>query len=107
MKRRIGLSAVGLVLGLCAAPLRADIFQWEYVDPDDPAQGVRQSATLAPEGAGIDAVPGAFLVGRDLSKAYLNDADLRMANFKDANLTDAVVRGAEFAPLIHSFGLQY
>ena len=42
-----------------AAGAQADIFQWEYINPADPSQGKRQSTTLAPDGAGVDAVPGA------------------------------------------------
>ena len=68
---------------------RADIFQWEYINPADPSQGKRQSTTLAPDGAGVDAVPGADLSGRDLTMAYLIGADVRNANFYCANLTDA------------------
>jgi hypothetical protein len=49
----------------------ADIFQWEYVNPADPTQGKRQSTTLAPDGAGVNAVPGADLSNRNLTMAYL------------------------------------
>ena len=49
----------------------ADIFQWEYINPADPGQGKQQSTTLAPGGAGVNAVPAAYLAGRDLSMAYL------------------------------------
>ena len=55
---------------------RADIFQWEYINPADPSQGKQQSTTLAPDGAGVDAVPGADLIGRNLTMAYLIGADL-------------------------------
>ena len=50
---------------------QADIFQWEYINPADPSQGKQQSTTLAPDGAGVDAVPGADLAGRDLTMAFL------------------------------------
>lgn len=59
---------------------RADIYQWEYINPADPSQGKRQSTTLAPDGAGVVAEPGAFLGYRDLTKAYLIGADLMNAN---------------------------
>ena len=49
----------------------ADIFQWEYINPADPSQGKQQSTTLAPDGAGVDAVPGADLSDRNLTMAYL------------------------------------
>src|SRR5206468_12459698 len=55
--------------GILAAPgpASADIFQWEYVNPADPGQGKQQSMTLCPGGAGVNAVPGADLRGRDLT----------------------------------------
>ena len=37
---------------------RADIFQWEYINPANPSLGKQQSTTLAPDGAGVNAVPG-------------------------------------------------
>ena len=51
---------------------QADIFQWEYINPADPSQGKRQSTTLAPDGAGVDAVPGADLI-RSQSDYGLSD----------------------------------
>ena len=67
----------------------ADIYQWEYIDPADPSQGKRQSTTLAPGGAGIDAVPGADLSKRNLTRGYLIGADLMNGNGSASNLTDA------------------
>ena len=72
-----------------ATAARADIFQWEYINPADPSQGKQQSTTLAPDGAGVDAVPGADLSGRNLTMAYLIGADLTGANGDYANLTNA------------------
>jgi uncharacterized protein YjbI with pentapeptide repeats len=72
-----------------AANARADIFQWEYINPADPSQGKRQSTTLAPDGAGVDAVPSASLGARDLTMAYLIGADLMNANGDQTNLTNA------------------
>jgi uncharacterized protein YjbI with pentapeptide repeats len=120
-------STAGLLVSLSPlllvspSPARADIFQWEYVDPADPTQGKRQSTTLTPGGAGVDVVHGAALAGRDLTKAYLIGADIKNAfgsrtiltnadlsnsnlsnaffsgaTLTDANFTDAVVRGAIF-----------
>ena len=68
---------------------RADIFQWEYINPADPSQGKRQSTTLAPGGAGVDAVPGANLDVRNLTMAYLIGADLRNVYGYQTNLTNA------------------
>jgi uncharacterized protein YjbI with pentapeptide repeats len=73
----------------------ADIYQWEYIDPLDPSQGKRPSATLALDGAGVDAVPGADLSSRDLTMAYLIGADVTNASFYRAKLTDADFTGAE------------
>jgi uncharacterized protein YjbI with pentapeptide repeats len=73
----------------------ADIFQWEYVNPADPSQGKQQSTTLAPDGAGVDAVPGANLAERNLTMAYLIGADVRNASFYGGTLSDADFNGAE------------
>jgi uncharacterized protein YjbI with pentapeptide repeats len=74
---------------------QADIFQWEYINPVDPSQGKRQSTTLAPEGAGVAAVPGANLEFRNLTMAHLIGADLRNASFNAATLTEADFAGAK------------
>src|SRR5262245_9076746 len=82
-RRSCVLQIVAAVLALVAfaTSARADIFQWEYINPSDPSQGKRQSTTLAPDGAGVDAVPGADLSYRDLTMAYLIGADLSGASF--------------------------
>ncbi len=68
---------------------RADIFQWEYINPANPGEGKRQSTVLAPGGAGVNAVPSAYLAYRNLTKAYLIGADLTGAIAEGANLTNA------------------
>src|SRR5262245_16711444 len=80
-----------LLIGLCitTTSARADIFQWEYINPANPAQGKQQSTTLCPQGAGVDAVPGANFSSRNLIMAYLVGADLTNANGYYANLADA------------------
>ena len=55
---------------------RADIFQWEYINPANPSQGKQPSTMLAPDGAGANAVPGANLSYRNLTMAYLIGANL-------------------------------
>jgi hypothetical protein len=52
-----------------ASAARADIFQWEYVNPLDASQGKRQSTTLCLDGAGVDAEPGAQFWGHNLRMA--------------------------------------
>jgi len=80
---------VSLVLTLATSSAQADIFQWEYIDPADPSQGKQPSTTLATDGAGVDAVPAAYLVSRNLTVAYLISADLAGANASYANLSNA------------------
>jgi uncharacterized protein YjbI with pentapeptide repeats len=67
---------------------RADIFQWEYINPANAAEGKQQSTTLCPAGAGQFAEQYSMLQG-DLTKAYLIGADLRDTYWFDVNLTDA------------------
>ena len=74
---------------------RADIFQWEYINPADPSQGKQQSTTLAPDGAGVDAVPGADLTFHDLTMAYLNGADLSNATLIATSLRNASLNGVD------------
>jgi uncharacterized protein YjbI with pentapeptide repeats len=87
---------------------RADIFQWEYVNPADPSQGKQQSMMLAPDGAGVSAIPGANLSNRNLTKAYLyyknlapyseydldgNLIDFHVADLSGVNLSQADLTG--------------
>ena len=74
--RVLQIAAALFPLVAFAATAQADIFQWEYINPADPSQGKQQSTTLAPDGAGVDAVPGADLSDRNLTMAYLIGADL-------------------------------
>ena len=85
---------------------RANIYEWARI-PGDPAWGKMRSTTLCPGGAGVDAEPGAYLYGLDLTQAYLIGANLTGANLEfttlttadvtSAILTDAMVRGADFS----------
>src|SRR5262245_230376 len=77
-----------VVIGFVSS-VHADIFQWEYVNPADPSQGKQQSTTRAPDGAGVDALPGANLTSRNLTMAYLLGADLTGANAYNTKLTNA------------------
>ena len=81
---------------------QADLYQWEYINPAEPSQGKQQSATLAPDGAGIEAVPGADLSKRNLTMAYLVGATLNFqwngryitSNLADTNLSQADLTNA-------------
>jgi uncharacterized protein YjbI with pentapeptide repeats len=101
----IAASLAALLSFLSPAPVtRADIFQWEYINPADPSQGKQPSTMLAPDGAGVSAETGANLSYRDLTMAYLiganlspgidsnynsYDSDLTGANLTQADLTNA------------------
>jgi len=89
-------SAEGAII-LSGGTARADIFEWEYINPLDPSQGVKQSNTLVPGGTGVSPAPGAALTSLNLTKAYLIEADLTGANAKAATLTNADFRGANLA----------
>ena len=71
-------ASLATLLALFApAPVaRADIFQWQYINPANPSQGKQPSTMLCPGGAGAYAVPGANLSNRNLTMAYLIGADL-------------------------------
>jgi uncharacterized protein YjbI with pentapeptide repeats len=100
-----------LALFTPALAARADIFRWEYINPANPALGKQQSTTLTPDGAGANAVPGADLSNRNLTKAYLIGADLSaygegcgeygcqnlcFSNLTGANLSQADLTNANF-----------
>src|SRR5262245_15391645 len=99
--------SIAVVLLIGPSPLAAHIYQWEFVDPSDPSKGKKQSSVLTPGGAGAVAAPEAFLLQRDLTKAYLFGANLQRARFGQsilidayiatANLTDASFEGANLA----------
>ena len=75
-------SLATLLALFCPTPVaRADIFQWEYINPANPSLGKQQSTTLAPDGAGVNAVPGANLSNRNLTMAYLIGADFIGAHY--------------------------
>jgi Pentapeptide repeats (8 copies) len=72
----LGVALVFLLVATCALRARADVYQWEYINPADPSQGKQQSSTLAPEGYGVDVQPNSYLSTRDLTMAYLPGVDL-------------------------------
>src|SRR6476646_4072370 len=111
MTKRSTILITATLLGLLAPALvaRADIFQWEYINPANPSQGKQPSTTLAPDGAGAIAAPGTNLSNRDLTMAYLIGADLsaiiayggdygdEIISFLPADLTGANLFQADLA----------
>ncbi|MCC7087299.1 MAG: pentapeptide repeat-containing protein, partial [Pirellulales bacterium] len=90
LKRHCASRSAALAAALVWATVaRADIYQWEYVNPGDPGEGKQPSATLCPGGSGAVAAPYASLHSRDLTMAYLIGKDLEYAYFFSSNLTDA------------------
>jgi hypothetical protein len=71
-----------------------NIFQWEYINPNDPSQGKRESSVLAADGYGLHAAPGLQAAGKNLTRAFLAGADLTNANLNSTNLTGADLTGA-------------
>jgi uncharacterized protein YjbI with pentapeptide repeats len=73
------LLAALLALSIPTSLARADVYQWEYINPANPSHGKQRSTMLAPDGAGISAAPGATLSNRNLTMAYLIGADLSLS----------------------------
>lgn len=99
MIRKVFFFAASCLLVL---PARADIFEWEWIDPNDHSLGKRKSTTLVPDGAGVNAHPGANLTGLNLTRAHMIGADLVGAQFDiatliDADFSDANLFGTDFA----------
>ena len=88
------LSLVGFLLVLCSTTARADIFQWDWINPADHGLGKFRSSTVTPGGSGVSAVPNANLTSRDLSQAYLIGTNLTSANLSNSILTNADLSGA-------------
>ena len=84
-----------------ASQVQANIYEWAYVNPSNPSQGIYQSSTVCPGGSGVSAVPSANLSSLDLTQAYLIGANLTTANLSYATLTNATLTNANLtsAPL--------
>ncbi|MBC8107274.1 MAG: pentapeptide repeat-containing protein [Anaerolineae bacterium] len=83
-----------LLARLCASTATGDVFQWQWVDPNDHSLGKEQSTILCPDGAGRIAQPDVLWSGLNLSRAYLYQADLTSAFFSSSNLNEAYLRQA-------------
>ena len=83
--------SVSLSLHLAIPPksVQADIYQWEWIDANDHSKGKRQSTTLCPDGAGVDAVPFAYLVDLDLTQANCIGVDMYSSSYINSNLSNA------------------
>ncbi|MEQ9453738.1 MAG: pentapeptide repeat-containing protein [Phycisphaeraceae bacterium] len=77
------------------AVTQADIYQWVYFDPNNPWIGVRESTTLAPDGAGRTAMDGIDWSGLDLTQAHLLRSNLEFANLTATTLTKAYLRESD------------
>lgn len=89
--------SLGLILSsiaLAASFARADIYQWEWVDPNDHSLGKQQSSILCPDGAGADPNVYMNLFGRDLTQAYLFGFNLDDVAFSGTILDNAYMANA-------------
>ena len=86
-----------LIIWCCAAfsgVANADIHQWEYIDPERPYEGKRQTMSLVPNGLGLHPMPGLAASNKDLTRAYLFESDLRDAVFQGSTLANAYLRSS-------------
>src|SRR4051812_16379527 len=77
-----------------------DVFQWQWVDPNDHSLGKEQSTILCPDGAGLIPQPGAHWGALDLSQAYLYQANVSSAFFSGCNFADVYFRQAVLSPVL-------
>src|SRR5271165_5728158 len=83
-----------LLLMSAASRTQAEIYEWAYVDPSDPTQGVYQSSVPCPGGGDVSAIPSSIFSGLDLTQAYLIGANLNSSEFNSTNLTNANLTNA-------------
>lgn len=95
--RAMFLCGAALLALACVNITRADIYQWEYVNPADPSQGKQQSTTLCPDGSGVDAAPGVDLSFRNLTMGYFIGANLNGVYAAQSDFTHADFSQATFA----------
>ena len=75
---------MAVVCGWTVPQTRADIFEWQWVNPTDLSQGKEFSFTVCPGGYGVNAIPGADLSGRDLTQLILSISTLPAKTFRTA-----------------------
>ncbi len=79
-----------LLLLVASRQAQATIYEWAIS-----GGSVVQSTTPCPDGAGVSAAPNAYLSGRNLTQAYLIDADLSYSSLSyGTTLTNADLAGA-------------
>src|SRR5688500_901795 len=89
MMDRAHLVRAFTLIALAASSASADIYQWEWVDPNDHSLGKQQSNVLCADGAGADPQAYHGLWHRDLTQAYLSKFDLHSVSFWGTRLDDA------------------
>ena len=89
--------ALTWLIGSLARISWADIYQWEWIDPNNHALGRQESSTLCSDGAGRNAVPGVWLYNLDLTQAWLHNSDLQSAIFQSCTLANADMSLANLA----------
>jgi autotransporter-associated beta strand protein len=97
MKWNLKILISVLLLVSAASQTRADIYEWAWVNPSNPSQGVVQSSVVCPGGSGVSAVPNANLAGLDLTQAYLPGANLTGAALNYTTLTNADLANANLS----------
>jgi len=93
-KRYLGILVSVFLPMLGASQTQANIYEWAYVNPSDPSQGVYQSTMVCPGGSGVSAVSGANLDNLNLTQAYLIEVNLTNGGFNSATLTNADLTNA-------------
>ena len=61
MKWNLRIFVAVLLVTSWASPTQADIYEWAYVNPSDPSQGVVQSSVVCPGGAASLPCPAPIL----------------------------------------------
>ena len=97
MKWNLRIFVAVLLVTSWASPTQADIYEWAYVNPSDPSQGVVQSSVVCPGGSGVFAVPSADLASLDLTQAYLIGANLNNATLDYATLINAYLSSPDYS----------
>lgn len=99
MDRVISVILLVLIASLHAPSVFAQVYQWEYRNPNNPSLGKRESLRLAPGGATARLDFESGLHGLDLTRAYLAGADLAEFRVRSTILDDAYLADANLYKL--------